>query len=130
MQNTDNTGPDYKLIAKRIQRQRAAIGFTQEKVADRTGLTVPTISNIENGKKKASLTSLYRIAHALKTPLELLVYGKPNPVAMKEEFSRIIADSSDTARRIITNVALLEKVYMATVAEHVNGDKRRMPNAD
>ena len=127
MQNADSTDPDYKLIAKRIQRQRAAIGITQEKVADRTGLAVPTISNIENGKKKPSLTSLYRIAHALATPLEFLVEGSPNttPIPMKEGFIRFTSECNDIERRIVNDVARLKKVCVTIVAANADDDDQR-----
>ena len=49
--------------------------ITQEKLAEKTGLSVVFISLLENGWRTASFDSLVRIAKALNVELKNLVRG-------------------------------------------------------
>jgi len=53
-------------VGKRIAEIRKAADITQEKLAEQTGLDRMTIALIETGKKKPSLTTIYKIAFALR----------------------------------------------------------------
>ncbi len=52
-------------FAKRLARLRKKAGFTQERLADKTGLSTTFIGLLETGKRKASLKSLQKIASVL-----------------------------------------------------------------
>jgi putative transcriptional regulator len=45
-------------------------GMTQQELADRVGVTRQTINAIEGNKYSPSLEVAFRIAHALRVPLE------------------------------------------------------------
>jgi len=49
--------------------------FTQEKLAEKAGLSVVFLSLLENGRRTASFNSLVRIAKALNVGLDDLVRG-------------------------------------------------------
>ena len=49
--------------------------MTQPDLADRTGLTVATISRIEQGHRRPHFTTRRRLARALKVPVEELGFG-------------------------------------------------------
>lgn len=57
----DNTG---MTIGQRIKKTRAELGMTQQDLADKTGLTQPTLSELERGDS-ASSSYLPAIAAAL-----------------------------------------------------------------
>lgn len=52
-------------FGKRLARIRKKSGFTQEKLADKSGLSTTFIGLLETGKRRASLKSLQRIASTL-----------------------------------------------------------------
>jgi transcriptional regulator with XRE-family HTH domain len=52
-------------FGKRLARLRKKAGFTQEKLADKTGLSTTFLGLIEVGKRHGSLKSLQKIASAL-----------------------------------------------------------------
>ncbi len=52
-------------IGRRVRRRRSEHELTLKQVANRTGLSVSLISQIELGKSAASLSSLYKLARAL-----------------------------------------------------------------
>jgi len=67
-------------VGHRIRCIRAGQGLNLEQLARLTGISAPALSLIETGKRDPRLTTLARIADALRVPLATL-----------------IADGSDTA---------------------------------
>ena len=64
---------DYGLIGKRVKAERNNRGYTQERLAELTDLSLPFISNIENGQSEPSVKTLIRIANALGTTSDALL---------------------------------------------------------
>ncbi|WP_394435287.1 helix-turn-helix domain-containing protein [Streptomyces sp. SGAir0957] len=65
-----------------IRRRRRALELTLAEVARRAGVSVPFLSQVENGRSRPSMSSLQRIADALdSTAVELLAAAEsPRPV--------------------------------------------------
>jgi transcriptional regulator with XRE-family HTH domain len=61
-----------KKFGKRLQNLRREAGITQEQLADKTGLTVESISNMERGLYGPKFENLERIAAVLKVPVREL----------------------------------------------------------
>lgn len=61
---------DYISMGRRIKDIRTKNKITQEKLAEKTGLSTAHISNIETAHTKASLASLVKIANALSASLD------------------------------------------------------------
>lgn len=61
-----------KKFGKRLQNLRREASITQEQLADKTGLTVESISNIERGLYGPKFENLERIAAVLKVPVKEL----------------------------------------------------------
>jgi transcriptional regulator with XRE-family HTH domain len=57
----------------RLKELRQAKGFTQKALADKLGMSLTYLSNLENGKANVSLTTLRRLAKALKVKVADLV---------------------------------------------------------
>lgn len=67
---------EKKLLADaghRIRETRAAQGLSLEQLARLTGISAPALSLIETGKRDPRLTTLKRIADALRVPLAALI---------------------------------------------------------
>ncbi|TKZ15466.1 helix-turn-helix transcriptional regulator [Shimia litoralis] len=67
---------EKKLLAdagKRIRETRAAQGLNLEQLARLTGISAPALSLIETGKRDPRLTTLKRIADALRAPLATII---------------------------------------------------------
>ena len=56
-------------IGSRIRLARKDRGLTQEKLAEKIGKAVETVSNIERGNTFTGIATLEAIAKALKTPV-------------------------------------------------------------
>ena len=67
--------PDYQKIGQRIRMLRMKSGLTQEQLAEASDLSVPYLSHIERGSKRASLETLVRVAEALDVTVDRLLSG-------------------------------------------------------
>ncbi len=97
---------DYQAMGKRIKAARLAMNMTQEKLAEAINISLPHISNIENGHSKVSLATLLQIANALNTSLDQLVCDSLKnalPIFL-EEANHIFADCTITETKILVDV--------------------------
>ena len=70
---------ENKLLAdagRRIREVRTGQGLSLEQLALLTGISAPALSLIETGKRDPRLTTLMRIAGALRVPLADFVAGR------------------------------------------------------
>jgi DNA-binding XRE family transcriptional regulator len=64
-----------RVLGEKVRTYRKRAKLTQERLAEKTGLSVVFISLLENGWRTVSVDSLLRIARALKVRIEDLVSG-------------------------------------------------------
>jgi transcriptional regulator with XRE-family HTH domain len=62
-------------LGKRIARLREDRGMTQKQLADLAGISVPFLSEVENGKRNVSMGKLLAIADELDTTTDYLARG-------------------------------------------------------
>ena len=63
------------VIGERMRAERKRQQMTLRQVADRTHLSVSLLSQIERAESAASVTSLLKIADALRKPLQAFFEG-------------------------------------------------------
>lgn len=64
---------DLQLFGRRVRDYRKMQGLTQEKLAEVAELSVPYISRIEKGAKRASVGTLIKLAVALDVTVDDLL---------------------------------------------------------
>lgn len=60
-------------LAKRLKQLRAKQGFTQAALAQRAGVTLSYIGRLEIGRHDPQLSTLYKLAKALRVSIAELV---------------------------------------------------------
>lgn len=103
---------DYRAIGKRIKIARIKLGsdftqeFTQEVLSERTGISLPHISNIETGKTKLSLPTLINIANALSVSVDELLCDNVvhSKAVFEKEAAEVFEDCSDFEVRVIVDI--------------------------
>jgi len=101
--------PIYRAVGKRIKLARKDKGFTQETLSKMVSLTRTSITNIEKGRQKLLVHSLYVFANVLGVhPRDLL----PDEADM-------VTDSID--KRIPVELGKDVKTWVTTVIEGGNG---------
>lgn len=69
---------DYVAIGRRVKFYRKTANLTQAEVAERLGISVSYISQIECGHTDVSLKRLDEIANTINTSIELLLSTQSN----------------------------------------------------
>jgi transcriptional regulator with XRE-family HTH domain len=91
----------FDVLGRRVRERRRRMGLTLKDLAQRTGLSVPFLSQVENGKRP-SLASLFGLARVLDTTPEALLAGPA-----REDVAFVGADAgslypySDTTRAAV-----------------------------
>lgn len=99
----------YLAVGRRVRRGREAAGLRQDELAERVGLTRTSITNIEKGKQRIQIHTLYAIARALSLspraflPVILSTAGDETvekdldaePVAVKQWVRQLLAPGEE-----------------------------------
>lgn len=88
---------DLAGIGRRIAEIRREVGLTQEQLAERAGISVVHLSNIELGKKTPGLMVLIRIAEALEVATDWILRSEtPGTYAVaNEKIGELLEDCSN-----------------------------------
>lgn len=62
----------YKLLGKQIKQLREKSGLTQEKLAEKSGISLDYLGKIEVNINKPGLKTLIKISNALNVPIKIL----------------------------------------------------------
>lgn len=76
---------DYQAIGKRVKNARLRSQLTQEELAEKAGLSVTHMSNIETGHSKLSLPMAVALANTLHVSVNEFLCD--NVICSKETFS-------------------------------------------
>lgn len=100
---------DFEIIGKRIKERRKQLHLSQEKLAEMVDKSTVYISNLENGKRGASVESIIMICGTLGLGLdELLVGTIPEGT---DEYLDMIASvfqqCTETEKRLISEVVII-----------------------
>jgi transcriptional regulator with XRE-family HTH domain len=81
MPNPPSKPDDWQLFGRTVRECRREQNLTMVELAARCALSQPFLSQIENGRSKPSMESIYRIAHALDTTPQALFGERSDVVA-------------------------------------------------
>ena len=109
---------DYAAIGKRIQKKRQERSITQEKLAEAAELSVPYVSHIERGNKKASISTFIRLASALGITVDTLLLGwqPAEAAAIDPDVKALLEDCSPRERQVILKIAAATKQILRDAA--------------
>ena len=84
-------GPMVAAIGASVRSMRKDAGLTLEQLADRAGVSVGMVSQLERGKGNPSFATLVQIAHGLDVPVGrlMLVEVAASPVVRADERRRL-----------------------------------------
>lgn len=99
-------GVDYTSIGNRIKDIRIAKGWTQAKLAEKSGVEPSNISHIERAATKLSLPTMINIANALNVSLDEIAYGSlvKNIHISTKMINEILSDCTAEELKSITEV--------------------------
>ena len=92
----------YKLVGRRVREARESRGLSQQRLAEEVDLTRTSITNIESGRQKLLLHTVFLLADALATPVNDLI--APPTTDMLEQSSKLAkAHVPDGVREWVLN---------------------------
>jgi transcriptional regulator with XRE-family HTH domain len=63
----------YQIVGRKVKLARKASKLTQEDLASRVSMTRTSVTNIEKGRQKFLLHTLFELAAAMKVPVAQLI---------------------------------------------------------
>lgn len=111
---------DYSLLGQRVRRARKKAKLTQAKLAEKVGVSIPTISHIETGTNKVSLELFVSIANALNvTPDELILDSVPKLASMyMQDLRGDLKDCTPAEYKILTDMLSNMKMLLRRYSSH------------
>ena len=85
MRNRDATRafePDYPEVGERLRERRRARGLSLRALAERLGVSPSLISQIERGRARPSVSTLFAIATELDASIDELLFSDDRPSAL------------------------------------------------
>ena len=80
-----------KEIGKRIRKLREQQGIAREELASRAEITPKFLYEVESGKKGMAVANLYKIATALSSSCDYILFGR-NKADTKREVERLYSE--------------------------------------
>ena len=92
-----------KIFGANVKQQRKRLEWSQEKLAEKINISITFLSDVENGKKWVSLTTLLKLSAAFDiSAYELLVPSLPD--INKKLLSRYARDINYSVNKVLTKV--------------------------
>lgn len=101
---------DYYAIGQRIRKIRRARGLSQEKLAEKVGISTTHMSHIETANTKMSLSTFAEIATVLEVRTDELLYdNRPEDRSVSINYITELLDDCT-----IQQVRIIEDIVRAT----------------
>ena len=100
-----------EILGSNIRKLRKECGWTQEKLAEKADISVPFMTQIELGRKSASLEVIEKIAKALGVSYEILF--KTEKTESKDVKHKLQILEKDIVETVTSNIhAMFEKIEL------------------
>lgn len=96
-----------KLLGSRLKELRSGKGFSQEKLAERAGITSKYLSRIETGDHFPSIEVLEKLCRSLEVELKDLFeffHETQSPKELKEILTRLINEADEKQLRTLVKI--------------------------
>ncbi len=93
-------------IGRRLARARTEKGFTQEQLANMTGLSIKMLSAAENGHKAMRPENIIKICESLSISADFLLRGESSflgAIVERERLSSLTLKQRDALSKIISD---------------------------
>jgi len=107
------------ILARNIKENRRKNGFSQDKLAEKAGISTPFVAMIEVSRKFPTPDVLDRIAHALNIKTWQLFAVQP---PLGEEMERLHTDIVNNIEQVVANAV---KKAIDENADKMSGGKRQ-----
>jgi transcriptional regulator with XRE-family HTH domain len=113
-------------VGERIKQRRLELGWTQDQLCQKAGISKGFLSDLENDKRSVSATNLLDIARALSLSLDYLMTGKaseeqPTEVAIPASLARFAAEERLSLRQTLMLLDMQKQIVAHRSAKKKDG---------
>jgi transcriptional regulator with XRE-family HTH domain len=113
-------------VGERIRKRRTELGWTQEQLCQRAGISKGFLSDLENDKRSVSAENLLDIARALSLSLDYLMTGKaaeeePTQVAIPVSLAKFAAEEGLSLRQTLMLLDMQKQIVAHRSARKKDG---------
>lgn len=108
---------------------RRSKGWTQEELAERTGITVRTVQRLESGQTAPRLHTLRSVATILDIPLESVIFDQPDSaseIRSNQSHQLWLVNLSAFSYLVIPIVHFLIPMYLLSKKQNLDDDSKRL----
>jgi transcriptional regulator with XRE-family HTH domain len=119
-------------VGERIRKRRNELGWTQDVLAQKAGVSKGFLSDLENGKRKVGADTLYDIARVLSLSLDYLMTGTqgetepPSEVQIPAALASFAARAGISFRQALTLLDMQQQI----VAHRSSTKKEKLDKVD
>jgi transcriptional regulator with XRE-family HTH domain len=113
-------------VGERIKKRRLEIGWTQDQLCQKAGISKGFLSDLENDKRSVSAENLLEIARALNVSLDYLMTGKasqdqPTEVALPASLAKFAAEEGLSLRQTLMLLDMQKQIVAHRSARKKDG---------
>jgi len=102
----------YELFGQRVRKARKACKLTQEELASRVTMTRTSVTNIEKGRQKLLLHTLFDLAAALEVPVgHLIPEPSENQPQIEQTFNTEVSQAERKWIAELSKPSKIQKTY-------------------
>lgn len=113
-------------VGERIKKRRAELGWTQDQLAQKAGISKSFLSDLENGKRSVSAHNLLDLARALGVSLDFLMTGEVSQdqateVPIPASLARFAAEEGLSFRQTLVLLDMQKQIVAHRSAKKKDG---------
>jgi len=113
-------------VGERIKQRRLEIGWTQDQLCTKAGLSKSFLSELENGKRSVSASNLLEIARTLNVSLDYLMTGTASgeqqaEVSIPSSLAKFAGDAGLSLRQTLMLLDMQKQIVAHRSAKKKDG---------
>lgn len=113
-------------VGERIKQRRLDLGWTQDQLCTKAGISKSFLSDLENGKRSVSASNLLDIARALSVSLDFLMTGKASTeqqteVSIPASLAKFAAEERLSLRQTLMLLDMQKQIVAHSSAKKKDG---------
>lgn len=118
-------------VGERIKKRRTELGWTQDQLAQKAGISKSFLSDLENGKRSVSADNLLDIARVLTLSLDYLMKGEETePKSAEVQIPASLVAFADEERLTFKQTIALLRMREQIVAHRSSTKKEGLEQVD
>ncbi|OLT30696.1 hypothetical protein BJF79_38410 [Actinomadura sp. CNU-125] len=121
--------PGWDLVGERLRMAREYLNFSQQLVADRTGIPRTAVSDVERGARKVDILELRKLARLYKRPIGYFLDEDPDAVVTDHAakmLARTLTPLTESDReKVVSFAQFLQSAHAAELEQQDEAEQNQ-----